>query len=100
MMDTGGMDVTSVLLTAISGAIAGAISMFAGEFVATKSQNEVMRGVSLCFSMCMISVIICNKDKSLVLILRNHAHFVRKSNLNKATLQTTTHKKCKNSPLF
>jgi VIT1/CCC1 family predicted Fe2+/Mn2+ transporter len=30
-----------VLLTAISGAIAGAISMFAGEFVATKSQNEV-----------------------------------------------------------
>jgi len=40
----GGMDVTSVLLTAISGAIAGAISMFAGELVATKSQNEVMRG--------------------------------------------------------
>lgn len=40
----GGMDVTGVLLTAIAGAIAGAISMFAGEFVATKSQNEVMRG--------------------------------------------------------
>ena len=49
-MVTGGMDVTSVLLTAISGAIAGAISMFAGEFVATKSQNEVMRGVSFDFS--------------------------------------------------
>lgn len=40
----GGMDVTGVLLTAIAGAIAGAISMYAGEFVATKSQNEVMRG--------------------------------------------------------
>jgi hypothetical protein len=37
----GGMTVNVVLLTAISGAIAGAISMFAGEFVATKSQNEV-----------------------------------------------------------
>ncbi|KAL3798758.1 hypothetical protein ACHAWO_012002 [Cyclotella atomus] len=37
----GGMGVSVVLLTAISGAIAGAISMFAGEFVATKSQNEV-----------------------------------------------------------
>ncbi|KAL3804727.1 hypothetical protein HJC23_008542 [Cyclotella cryptica] len=40
----GGMDVTAVLLTAVSGAIAGAISMFAGEYIATKSQNEVMRG--------------------------------------------------------
>ncbi|KAL7548100.1 hypothetical protein ACHAWF_011390 [Thalassiosira exigua] len=40
----GGMDVEGVLLTAISGAIAGAISMFAGEYVATKSQNEVMEG--------------------------------------------------------
>ncbi|KAL3792990.1 hypothetical protein HJC23_011003 [Cyclotella cryptica] len=40
----GGMDVTAVLLTAVSGAIAGAISMFAGEYVATKSQNEVMSG--------------------------------------------------------
>jgi VIT1/CCC1 family predicted Fe2+/Mn2+ transporter len=40
----GGMDVTGVLLTAIAGAVAGAISMFAGEFVATKSQNEVMSG--------------------------------------------------------
>ena len=40
----GGMDVSSTLLTAISGAIAGAISMFAGEYVATKSQNEVLEG--------------------------------------------------------
>ncbi|KAL3806787.1 hypothetical protein ACHAXA_000800 [Cyclostephanos tholiformis] len=40
----GGMDVTGVLLTSIAGAVAGAISMFAGEFVATKSQNEVMTG--------------------------------------------------------
>ena len=40
----GGMEVDGVLLTAISGAIAGAISMFAGEYVATKSQNEVMEG--------------------------------------------------------
>jgi vacuolar iron transporter family protein len=32
------------LLTAIAGAIAGAVSMCAGEFVATKSQNEVMKG--------------------------------------------------------
>jgi VIT1/CCC1 family predicted Fe2+/Mn2+ transporter len=40
----GGMDVAGVLLTAIAGAIAGAISMFAGEYVATKSQNEVMKG--------------------------------------------------------
>ena len=35
----GGMDVEATLLTSISGAIAGAISMFAGEYVATKSQN-------------------------------------------------------------
>eukprot|EP00585_Thalassiosira_rotula_P005927 CAMPEP_0196133666 /NCGR_PEP_ID=MMETSP0910-20130528/2794_1 /TAXON_ID=49265 /ORGANISM="Thalassiosira rotula, Strain GSO102" /LENGTH=262 /DNA_ID=CAMNT_0041393415 /DNA_START=1 /DNA_END=787 /DNA_ORIENTATION=- len=40
----GGMDVEGVLLTSVSGAIAGAISMFAGEYVATKSQNEVMKG--------------------------------------------------------
>lgn len=45
----GGMDVQAILLTSISGAIAGAISMFAGEFVATKSQNEVMSGVSCLF---------------------------------------------------
>lgn len=40
----GGMNVEATLLTSISGAIAGAISMFAGEYVATKSQNEVMEG--------------------------------------------------------
>jgi vacuolar iron transporter family protein len=34
----------SILLTAISGAVAGAISMCAGEYVATKSQNEIMHG--------------------------------------------------------
>ncbi|KAL7481215.1 hypothetical protein ACHAW6_008138 [Cyclotella cf. meneghiniana] len=40
----GGMNVPAVFLTAVAGAIAGAISMFAGEYVATKSQNEVMNG--------------------------------------------------------
>lgn len=40
----GNMNVSSTLLTAISGSIAGAISMFAGEYVATKSQNEVLEG--------------------------------------------------------
>jgi len=40
----GGMNVSSTLLTAISGAIAGSISMFAGEYIATKSQNEVLEG--------------------------------------------------------
>ncbi len=38
----GGLLPRDVLLTAISGAIAGAISMAAGEYVATKSQNEVL----------------------------------------------------------
>lgn len=40
----GGMTSSSILLTAVAGALAGAISMMAGEFVATKSQNEVLRG--------------------------------------------------------
>jgi VIT1/CCC1 family predicted Fe2+/Mn2+ transporter len=40
----GGLSSIDILLTAISGAIAGAVSMFAGEFLATKSQNEVLRG--------------------------------------------------------
>jgi vacuolar iron transporter family protein len=40
----GGLSSQNILLTAISGAVAGAISMCAGEYVATKSQNEVMRG--------------------------------------------------------
>lgn len=38
----GGLSTTQVLLTAIGGAIAGAISMGAGEFLATKSQAEVL----------------------------------------------------------
>jgi VIT1/CCC1 family predicted Fe2+/Mn2+ transporter len=33
-----------ILLTAISGALAGAVSMSAGEYIATKSQNEVLQG--------------------------------------------------------
>jgi VIT1/CCC1 family predicted Fe2+/Mn2+ transporter len=40
----GGLSAVDILLTAIAGAIAGAVSMFAGEYVATKSQNEVLRG--------------------------------------------------------
>ena len=40
----GGMNVSRTLLTSISGAIAGSISMFAGEYIATKSQNEVLEG--------------------------------------------------------
>jgi len=37
----GGLDATDVLLTSIAGAIAGMISMAVGEYVATKSQEEV-----------------------------------------------------------
>lgn len=40
----GGLTSIDILLTAIAGALAGAVSMFAGEFMATKSQNEVMSG--------------------------------------------------------
>jgi len=40
----GGLTSEDMLLTAIAGALAGAVSMFAGEYIATKSQNEVMRG--------------------------------------------------------
>jgi len=40
----GGLSSKDILLTAIAGAIAGAVSMCAGEYVATKSQNEVMEG--------------------------------------------------------
>jgi len=40
----GGLATTDILLTAISGAIAGAVSMYAGEYVATKSQDEVLQG--------------------------------------------------------
>lgn len=38
----GGLTASQVLLTAIGGAIAGAISMAAGEYLATKSQAEVL----------------------------------------------------------
>ena len=37
----GGLDTDQVLLTALAGAIAGAISMAAGEYLATQSQEEV-----------------------------------------------------------
>ncbi|MDH3306066.1 MAG: VIT1/CCC1 transporter family protein [Acidimicrobiia bacterium] len=37
----GGLDTKSVLLTGIAGAIAGAVSMGVGEYIATKSQEEV-----------------------------------------------------------
>lgn len=39
---SGGLDRTQVLLTATAGAIAGAVSMAAGEYLATKSQDEVL----------------------------------------------------------
>mmetsp|Transcript_10786 Transcript_10786/g.26643 ORF Transcript_10786/g.26643 Transcript_10786/m.26643 type:complete len:314 (-) Transcript_10786:204-1145(-) len=38
-----GMDAKDILLTSISGTVAGAISMAAGEYVATKTQEEVKR---------------------------------------------------------
>lgn len=37
----GGLDTETVLLTAIAGGVAGAISMAAGEYLATRSQEEV-----------------------------------------------------------
>jgi VIT1/CCC1 family predicted Fe2+/Mn2+ transporter len=40
----GGLSPRQTLLTAISGALAGAISMCSGEFIATRSQNQVMKG--------------------------------------------------------
>ena len=43
-MAGGGLSTTDILLTAIAGALAGAVSMCAGEYVATKSQDEVLRG--------------------------------------------------------
>lgn len=39
----GGLGSRTVLLTGIAGAIAGAISMAAGEYIATKSQEEVFQ---------------------------------------------------------
>ncbi len=38
---SGGLSTQQVLLTALAGSIAGAISMAAGEYLATKSQDEV-----------------------------------------------------------
>ena len=38
----GGFSTKQVLLTAVAGSIAGAISMAAGEYLATKSQDEVL----------------------------------------------------------
>ncbi|MGD2060214.1 MAG: VIT1/CCC1 transporter family protein [Acidimicrobiia bacterium] len=38
----GGLDRQQVLLTGVAGAIAGAVSMAAGEYLATKSQDEVL----------------------------------------------------------
>ena len=39
----GGLDRRQVLLAAVAGAIAGAVSMAAGEYLATKSQSEVLK---------------------------------------------------------
>jgi vacuolar iron transporter family protein len=39
-----GLSPSDILLTAIAGALAGAVSMSAGEFIATKSQNQVLQG--------------------------------------------------------
>ncbi|GIU91392.1 MAG: membrane protein [Acidimicrobiia bacterium] len=38
----GGLDPRQVFLTAVAGAVAGAVSMASGEFLATKSQDEVL----------------------------------------------------------
>jgi VIT1/CCC1 family predicted Fe2+/Mn2+ transporter len=38
----GGLNAAQILLKAIAGAVAGAISMAAGEYLATKSQDEVL----------------------------------------------------------
>ena len=38
----GGLNVDQVLLTGVAGAIAGAVSMAAGEYLATKSQDDVL----------------------------------------------------------
>ena len=40
----GGMATRNILLTGVAGAIAGAVSMAAGEYMATKSQDEVLQG--------------------------------------------------------
>lgn len=38
----GGLDTAQVLLTAVAGALAGGASMAAGEYLATKSQDEIL----------------------------------------------------------
>ena len=43
----GGLDATQVLLTGVSGALAGMISMAIGEYLATKSQEEVLEAEML-----------------------------------------------------
>ncbi len=40
----GGLTTAQVLLTGVAGAVAGAVSMAAGEYLATKSQDEVLEG--------------------------------------------------------
>ena len=40
----GGLNSKDILITAIAGSLAGSISMFAGEYMATKSQDEVLEG--------------------------------------------------------
>jgi VIT1/CCC1 family predicted Fe2+/Mn2+ transporter len=40
----GGLSARNVLLTGIAGAIAGAVSMASGEYMATKTQEEVFQG--------------------------------------------------------
>ena len=50
----GGMRSRDILLTAIAGALAGAVSMAAGEYIATKSQNEVMKVWYMLFILCIV----------------------------------------------
>lgn len=40
----GGLSSPAILLTAIAGGVAGAVSMCSGEYIATKSQNQVLHG--------------------------------------------------------
>ena len=39
-----GLDATAVLLSGLAAALAGMVSMATGEYLATKSQEEVLRG--------------------------------------------------------
>lgn len=40
----GGLSSSDILMTAIAGSVAGLVSMCAGEYVATKSQNQLLDG--------------------------------------------------------